>query len=55
MREDMVTSPGGTVTGFRCWNGNIGVRSICRSKDLDPGPDLAEDGRQLMARTVFCG
>ena len=48
MGEDVVTSPGGTITGFRRLNGSIGARSICRSKDLDPSPGFAEDGRQLM-------
>lgn len=55
MCEDIVTSPGGTVTSFGCLNGRVGVLSIRRSRDLEPGPDFAEDGRQLMARTKLCG
>lgn len=43
------------MTRFRCLNGSIGVRSICNNKGLVPGPDFADDGRQLMARTMFCG
>ena len=55
MQEDIVTWLEGTVTSFRRLKGITGVRSICRSKELDPDFDLAEDGRQLMARTMFCG
>ena len=43
------------MTSLRCLNGKVSVRSICRSKDLDPGADLADDGIQLIALTMFCG
>ena len=43
------------MTSFRRLKSKIGVRSICRSNDLEPSPDLAKDGRHVMTRTMFCG